>query len=176
MWAFHAKLWDWRGLEANTGISPLDSAQINSKKKKKVHSWGKRKKTNKHKIRLSKKHSTSPGLSHSKHWNNRVISYEKMQLLLQVQVHQIQERESSLTPWRSIRTCACVLTQSCLTLCNPVDCSPKGCSVHGVFQARILEWVATPFSKRSSWLRDWTCISFVSWQADSLPPWHPGSP
>ena len=35
-----------------------------------------------------------------------------------------------------------LVTQSCLTLCDPVDCSPPGCSVHGILQARILEWVA----------------------------------
>ena len=39
--------------------------------------------------------------------------------------------------------------QSCLTLCDPMDCSPAGSSVHGVFQARILEWVAMPSSRRS---------------------------
>ena len=37
--------------------------------------------------------------------------------------------------------------QSYLTLCDPVDCSPPGCSVHGILQARILEWVAMPFSR-----------------------------
>ena len=43
--------------------------------------------------------------------------------------------------------CACVLvTQSCLTLCDTMHCSPPGCSVHGVFQARVLEWVASAFS------------------------------
>ena len=40
--------------------------------------------------------------------------------------------------------------QSCPTLCNPRDCSPPGSSVHGILQARILEWVATPFSRGSS--------------------------
>ena len=39
--------------------------------------------------------------------------------------------------------------QSCLTLCDPMDCSPPGCSVHGILQARILEWVAIPFSRGS---------------------------
>ena len=34
--------------------------------------------------------------------------------------------------------------QACLTLCNPLDCSPSGSSVHGIFQAKILEWVAIP--------------------------------
>ena len=53
--------------------------------------------------------------------------------------------------------CVCVcerererVTQSCLTLCNPMDCSPPGSSVHGILQARILEWVALPFSRESS--------------------------
>ena len=40
--------------------------------------------------------------------------------------------------------------QSCLTLCDPVDCSPPGSSVHGIHQARILEWVAISFSRGSS--------------------------
>ena len=42
-----------------------------------------------------------------------------------------------------------LVTQSCLTLCNPVDCSPPGSSVHGILQARILEWVAMPSSRGS---------------------------
>ena len=40
--------------------------------------------------------------------------------------------------------------QSCLTLCNPMNCSPPGSSVHGILQARILEWVAISFSRGSS--------------------------
>ena len=39
----------------------------------------------------------------------------------------------------------CLVTQSCLTFCNPKDCSPPGSSVHGTLQARILEWVGIPF-------------------------------
>ena len=51
--------------------------------------------------------------------------------------------------------CVCVLVaQLDPTLCNPVDCSPPGSSVHGIPQARILEWVAIPFSRGSSWPRD----------------------
>ena len=45
---------------------------------------------------------------------------------------------------------ACVLTQSCLTLCNPMECNPSGSSVHGILQARVLEWVAISFSRGSS--------------------------
>ena len=40
-----------------------------------------------------------------------------------------------------------LVVQSCLTLCEPVDCSPPGSSVHGILQARILEWVAISFSR-----------------------------
>ena len=47
--------------------------------------------------------------------------------------------------------CACVLVaQSCLTLCDPMDCSPPGSSVHGILQARTLEWVVIAFSRGSS--------------------------
>ena len=42
------------------------------------------------------------------------------------------------------------VTQSCLTLCDPMDCSLLGSSIHGVFQARILEWVAISFSRGST--------------------------
>ena len=44
--------------------------------------------------------------------------------------------------------------QSCLTLCDPMDCSPPGSSVHGIIPARIQEWVAIPFSRGSSQPRD----------------------
>ena len=47
-----------------------------------------------------------------------------------------------------------LLSQSCPTLCNPMDYSPPGSSVHGVLQARILEWVAMPSSRGSSQPRD----------------------
>ena len=46
------------------------------------------------------------------------------------------------------------VAQSCLTLCHPMDCSLPGFSVHGIFQARILEWVAVSFSRGLSQLRD----------------------
>ena len=49
---------------------------------------------------------------------------------------------------------ACMHVQSYLNLCNPMDCSPPGSSVHRIFQARILEWVAISTSRRSSQLRD----------------------
>ena len=57
---------------------------------------------------------------------------------------------------------ACMLLlQSCLTLCNTMDCNLPGSSVYGILQARILEWVAMPSSKVSFQLRDWTQVSCV---------------
>ena len=55
-----------------------------------------------------------------------------------------------------------LITQSCSTLCDPMDCSPPDSSVHGILQARILEWVAIPFSRGSSWPRDWTLVPHIS--------------
>ena len=52
-----------------------------------------------------------------------------------------------------------LVAQSCPTLCEPMDCSPPGSSVHGIVQARILEWVAVSFSRGSSQPRDGTCAS-----------------
>ena len=56
----------------------------------------------------------------------------------------------------------CLVTQSCLTLCSPVDCSPPGFSVHGILQARILEWFAMPSSRGSSQPRDQTWVSHIA--------------
>ena len=54
------------------------------------------------------------------------------------------------------------LLQSCLTLCNPMDCSLPGSSVHSILQERILEWVAMTSSRGSSRPRDGTHGSYVS--------------
>ena len=70
--------------------------------------------------------------------------------------------------------CVCLVVQSCLTLCDPVNCSPPSSSVHGILQARILEWGAIPFSRGSSQPKDWTWSSAL-W-ADSLPSEPPGKP
>ena len=60
--------------------------------------------------------------------------------------------------WQNLKV---LIAQPCPTLCNRMDCSPSGFSVHGIFQARILEWVAISFLRGSSWPRDWTCISCI---------------
>ena len=53
------------------------------------------------------------------------------------------------------------VAQSCPSLWDPMDCSLPGSSLHGIFQARILEWVATSFSRGSSQPRDWTQVSHI---------------
>ena len=88
-----------------------------------------------------------------------------------------QVTESDTTEWLSNSNCNCsevLVTPSCLTFCNPMDCSPSCSSVHGILQARILEWVASPspgdlpepgIKPRS-----------LALQADSLPSEAPGKP
>ena len=72
----------------------------------------------------------------------------------------------------------CSLLGCVWLFCNPMDCSLPGSSVHGILQAGILEWVAFPFSRGSSWPRDQTWISYISgrffkvwatWEAHSSP-------
>ena len=55
-----------------------------------------------------------------------------------------------------------LVTKSCPTLCNPMDCSPPCSSVHGISQARRLEWVAISYPRGSSQLRDRNCVSCIS--------------
>ena len=54
------------------------------------------------------------------------------------------------------------VAQLCLTLCDPMDCSLPGSSVHGIFQARVLDWVAISFSRGSSQPRDRTRVSCIA--------------
>ena len=55
-----------------------------------------------------------------------------------------------------------LVAQSCLTLCDPMDCSPPGSSIHGIRQARILEWVSMPSSRWSLQPRSQTCVSCIA--------------
>ena len=61
-----------------------------------------------------------------------------------------------------VNVCVCVCMLSCVWLCDPMDCGLLASSVHGIFQARILEWVAISYSTGSSWPKDWTHIYYVS--------------
>ena len=66
------------------------------------------------------------------------------------------------SPWGRKSESVSEVTQSCSTVCNPMECSLPSSSVHGIFQARILEWVAISFSKRSSRPRDWIQVSCIA--------------
>ena len=73
-------------------------------------------------------------------------------------------KQACFMPWHSdsfiVCVCVCVhfVAQSCPTLCNPMDCIHPSSSVHGIFQARILEQVAISYSRGSSQPKDWNCI------------------
>ena len=67
-----------------------------------------------------------------------------------------------------VSVCYAKSLQSYPTLCNPTDCSPPGSSVHGILQARILEWVAISFSRGSSKNRDQTWISCIAFRIFTL--------
>ena len=60
--------------------------------------------------------------------------------------------------------CCCLVIKSCLTLCDPMNYSPPGFSIHGISQARTLEWVAVPFFRESYQPRDQTWISCIGRQ------------
>ena len=68
------------------------------------------------------------------------------------QLKRLSSSSSSSKWWKVL------VTQMCPTLCHPMDCSPPGSSVHGIFKARILKWVAISYSKGSSWPRDQTQV------------------
>ena len=74
--------------------------------------------------------------------------------------------------------CCCLVVCLCPTLCDPMNCSPPGSSVCGISQARILEWVAIPFSRGSSGPRDRTHVSciagrfFTIWATREAPFFH----
>ena len=76
-------------------------------------------------------------------------------------IHNIQDGMKTATErevWVEVTVVCGFITKLCLTLCDPMDC-PPGSSVHGISQARILEWAAISFSRGSSQPRDQTCVS-----------------
>ena len=70
--------------------------------------------------------------------------------------------------------CMCVWAQSCLTLYDPMDCSPPGSSVHGIFQTRILERVATAKLRcQGSSVSKWPDSDSLAWDVPMVTVWHP---
>ena len=91
---------------------------------------------------------------------------------------------SSLICFCGVYVCVCVcvcactharsVTQSCPILWDPKNCSPPGSSVHGILQAKMLEWVAMPSSRGSSQPRNWTCVSCIA--GEFFTTWSPRMP
>ena len=78
------------------------------------------------------------------------------------------------SPWSSIKPGESVVAQLCLTLWDPMDCSPLGSSVHGILWARILEWAAIPLSRGSSQSGDPTWVSHIAGKFFTI--WATGKP
>ena len=107
-------------------------------------------------------------LSDIEHFLRHKVILQNLALLLFIK--SVILELATLDTWgRAMRVCVCVCVcvcaqahSLCPSLCDPKDCSLPGSSVHVIFQARVLEWVAI-FSSRASFRpRDWTHISFIS--------------
>ena len=85
---------------------------------------------------------------------HRFIEYVTQPPLIKVSMIACCKHKEFLT-WK-------LVAQSCLILCDPMDCSPPGSPDHGILQARILEWVAIPSSRGSSWPSDWPLVSCIA--------------
>ena len=89
-------------------------------------------------------------LVETSHWKQSIYQLKKVSIIVP-KIDNILHKETQ-----------CMPAQSCLILCNPTDCSPPDSSIHKILQARTLVWVAISYSRGSSWLRDWTCISCIA--------------
>ena len=85
-------------------------------------------------------------------WTTQALSWKNMILVILVLI-------SSFVP---VVVVYGLVAKSCPTLCDPMDCSPPASSVHGIFQARILEWIAISFSRGSSQPRNRTQVSCIA--------------
>ena len=83
-------------------------------------------------------------------------------------IHGVTKSRTRLSDWTELKIpwsdvlLRVLVAQSCLTLCDPMDYSLLGFSVHGILQARILEWIAIPFSRGTSQPRDRTLVSCIT--------------
>ena len=100
--------------------------------------------------------------------NNRSFSFSS-RVVVRLWGHKFESREVSMNHSSPVRTNEDFagevwgeVSQLCPTLCNPMDYSPPGSSTPGIFQTRILEWVAISFSRGSSWPRDQTLVSHIA--------------
>ena len=85
-------------------------------------------------------------------------------------VHGVAKSRTWLSDWTELKTftwltfcsVSVLVAQSCLTLSHSMDCSPPDFSIHESLQARILQWIAMPSCRGSSWPRDWTRVSCIA--------------
>ena len=103
---------------------------------------------------------------------------KELDMTVVTQQQQILKYYFHILGWHILVSCVCVLSQTCPTLCDPMDCSLPGSSVHKILQARMLEWVAISFSTGSSRPKGWTHVflCLLHWQVGSLPLAPPGKP
>ena len=105
-----------------------------------------------------------------------------LKICFQCSAHGWEATQGVSTSGLCVSVCVCSVAQSCLTLCNPKDCNLPGSYVRGIFQARMLEWVAISSSRGSSRSRDRTHISCVKIPAmagrffTTVPPGKPTVP
>ena len=88
-------------------------------------------------------------------------------------------KKANITSSIHTRVCVCVCVYGshsiiCVRLCDPMDCSLPGSPVHGILQARIVEWVVIPFSRGSSQPRNWTWVSHLAGRFFTI--WALGKP
>ena len=84
---------------------------------------------------------------------------------------QITQRTHGMAPLQSLSEWVSEVAQSCPTLCYPMGCSPPGSSIHGILQARILEWVAISFSRGSVFRKSQSPLSWLA-SSDGACSWH----
>ena len=103
-------------------------------------------------------------------WSLSVLSSDRIHRSLSVHTPTCRQ-------WGCFRVRVCLVAQSCPTLFDPMDCSSPSSSVHGILQARILEWAAISYSRGSiSPGMESTSPALLHWQADSSWLSHLGSP
>ena len=109
---------------------------------------------------------------------NLPVCFHKLILVLKIPpTFGFSRVEFHLSPLLCVSMCACSVTQSCPTLCDPMDCSLPGASIHGISKARILEWVVISSSRGSSQSSmggtHISCISNAGGLFTSVPPGKP---
>ena len=122
-------------------------------------------------------HSSTQALLEKVSWTLHLWAWNKTSAWMVIVLENYQSLKMKVENEDAVSALSGKSLQWCLILYDTMDCSPPGFSFHGILQERILEWVAVPSSRGSSWPRAWTCLSYASALAkgsSSLVP--PGKP